>query len=218
MKRNITIQLTIRKKLRNACLAMVCFTLSVFCAGASIAAICTDPSLGIEQLGTVIGSYPPKITSDDHKKEIQEKYNCVKSTLDEILAKNAADARALFLRGKLQAMGHNMDLSGAFEGADKDLQEALTHDSEYKDALLELGRLYVNSNLALAPKAESLFKKAQEIQGKDLLEAAQSGLFFSYYYQGKMLLALNQAKLLKEQWPSEQYTKLYDMTLKVVSK
>ncbi|WP_163362351.1 hypothetical protein, partial [Klebsiella aerogenes] len=70
-------------------------------------------------------------------------------------------------------------------------------------ALLVLGRLWVNSRPDLAPKAENLFRAAQCFTGEQPLEEAQRGLFFTFYYQGRMQAALQQSEYLVKTWPDD---------------
>jgi hypothetical protein len=86
-------------------------------------------------------------------------------------------------------------------------------------AILELAKLWVNSNPALAPNAEKLFRGAQCYKGNEPLEEAQKGLFFAFYYQGKMKEALMQSEYLKQTWPQNgQYRQLNEMTRAVLSR
>jgi cytochrome c-type biogenesis protein CcmH/NrfG len=97
-----------------------------------------------------------------------------------------------------------MDREGAFKAAEKDLLAVVQREPKHVDALLELGSLYVNGDPSLAPKAETLFKQAQEAHGKKPLEPALCGLLFAYYYQGRMQDAEDQAELLVKTWPDEK--------------
>lgn len=65
--------------------------------------------------------------------------------------------------------------------------------------------LYVNFDFNYAAKAEQLFKKAIELsKGKNTLPEAFFGLFFSYYYQGKLVEAINTADKYIEQNPKDE--------------
>jgi hypothetical protein len=85
--------------------------------------------------------------------------------------------------------------------------------------VLELAELWVNSNPALAPKAEQLFRAAQCYSKNKPLERAQRGIFFALYYQGKMNEALAQSDYLIQTWPqSGQYQQLNKMVLGVLAR
>jgi tetratricopeptide (TPR) repeat protein len=107
-------------------------------------------------------------------------------------------------RGHLQAMGHNFDHPGAWEGATKDLTAALKINPNDVPALLALAQLWVNSRPDLAKDAEALFRAAQCNTGDAPLEEAQRGLFFALYYQGKIKEAARQAQFLQQTWPENQ--------------
>ncbi|MDP1335008.1 hypothetical protein Q6252_28425, partial [Klebsiella pneumoniae] len=85
---------------------------------------------------------------------------------DAQLDKAPGDLELLFLRGELQALGHNVDRKGAWDGATADLQKVLRAQPKHVPALLVLGRLWVNSRPDLAPKAENLFRAAQCFTGE----------------------------------------------------
>jgi hypothetical protein len=116
-------------------------------------------------------------------------------------------------------MGHNFDYPGAWEAAERDLKAVLNVKPAHEGALLELGLLYVGTSPELAPKAEVLFRAAQEAHGKETLEDAQRGLFFAYYYQGKMSDAVAKAEFLTKTWPNvEMYQRLLSMAKEVAAR
>jgi len=134
--------------------------------------------------------------------------------LDAEIHRSPSDMHLLFLRGHLQSMGHNLDAAGAWEGATADLTSVLKHNPHHQAALLELGKLWVNSRPDLSKNAEILFRQAQCESGNTPLEEAQRGVFIAMYYQGKMAEAYQQAQFLHQQWPEEHsYTDFADMAL-----
>lgn len=69
----------------------------------------------LRALEPVIGHYPAEI-SDSNAAEVKARYEALKTDLDQGLAQNPGDEKFLAQRGYLQAMGHNADYSGAWEG------------------------------------------------------------------------------------------------------
>jgi len=137
-----------------------------------------------------IGEFPPNIASDDERREVMAQYRALEKKLNAAIKANPADAKLFFLSGKLHAMGHHLDIPGAWKRAETDLLEVIRREPNRKDALLELGSHYVNTSPDLAARAEKLFLEAQRVHGNEPLLAAQRGLIFAYYYQGKVHEAL----------------------------
>ena len=172
----------------------------------------------INSLEPIIGNYPPTIKDEANAHAVKQQYLELKKELDIHLAQHAKDPEWLFMRGYLQGMGHNLDDPGTWQGATHDLKAVLKINPAHIPAMLALGRLWVNSDLTFAHKAETLFRSAQCYQGSKPLEEAQRGIFFALYYQGKMQDALRQSEYLKQTWPqSEPYRKLNKTTRSVLS-
>jgi tetratricopeptide (TPR) repeat protein len=199
---------------RGLCLALVALTVLT----PAVAAAQTLEAQ-VEALEPYIGGFPPKLPSKEEKVKVSGLYAATLSNLNQALEAKPGDTLLLFERGRLQAMGYNMDAPKAFEGAEADLQAVIKAQPGNVAALSELGRLYVNSYPQLAARAEQLFLRAQAAQGAVPLEDAQFGLFFAYYYQGQMGKALAQSEFLVAHWPgNSEYRRLHDMVVQVKSR
>lgn len=178
----------------------------------SLGAIADTIEEGLTQLEATLGSYPPAIESDAHKNEITQEYEQLKQQLDALLLKNPGDQTRLHQRGQLQSFGHNMDYPDAWVGAEADLKAVLTQNPSNVRAILDLANLYVNTAPNLAPNAEYLYRAAQCFLDPEPEEETQRGLFFAFYYQGKVEQAYQQSQLLNHLWPESGYGKLVEMT------
>lgn len=166
----------------------------------------------IKNLEPIIGGYPPNIKNEKESNAVNQKYICIKEELDQLLKKKPDDEHWLYMRGHLQSMGHNFNYPGAWQGATDDLLKLLKANPSNIPAIIELATLWVNSYPNLAPDAETLFRGAQCYNKKEPLEAAQKGIFFALYYQGKMREAFRQTEYLTKTWPkNEEYRKLKEM-------
>lgn len=195
---------------------LLCLALAALCAAAPAVAAAQTISAQVDALEPYIGNFPPNIHSKDEMAKVSAMYDAALSSVNGALETKHGDTVLLFERGRLQAMGHNMDRPKAFEGADADLQAVIKAEPRNAAALSELGRLYVNSYPQLAPRAEQLFNLAQAAQGPTPLEDAQIGLFFAYYYQGQMDKALTQSEFLVAHWPGKpEYQRLHDLVIEV---
>lgn len=193
--------------------------LAVTIFGIAIAQAAESLMNRIKSLEPIIGAYPANIRSREEFEAVKKRYDDLKLELDGLVSRSPKDQSLLFMRAHLQRMGHNFDYPGAWQGATDDLKAILNSNPTHVPAMLELGNLWVNSNPALAPNAEKLFRSAQCNKGIEPLEDAQRGLFFAFYYQGKMPDALRQSEYLKQTWPqNEQYKHLNEMVRTVISR
>ncbi|WP_310600112.1 hypothetical protein [Desulfobulbus sp.] len=175
-----------------------------------------DPMMArIRALEPLIGTFPPNIRPAEAK-ATKKRYEGLKSELDTRIAAHPQDLESLYMRGYLQGMGHNFDYPGAWQGATDDLQAVLRANPGHIAAMTALATLWVNSNPALAPEAEKLFRNAQCRQGREPVEEAQRGLFFAFYYQGKMREALRQSEYLLQTWPDNEQYRRYNETIRAV--
>ncbi|PPQ38433.1 hypothetical protein SAMN06265338_108140 [Rhodoblastus acidophilus] len=176
-----------------------------------------DPSFEprLQALEPAIGHYPADIRDKADAAAVKARYEALKRDLDKALAAHPGDEKLLAQRGRLQSMGHNFDYPRAWDGATRDLTAALRKAPDDVDALLALADLWVNSRPDLAGKAENLYRAAQCVVGDRPLEPAQRGLFFSFYYQGKVRDARRQADFLRRTWPDVAlYRTLLDIAAK----
>lgn len=173
----------------------------------------------LHALEPTIGHYPAEMKHKAGARAVKAQYEALKKDLDAALASRPKDEKLLYQRGYLQSMGHNFDYPGAWEGATADLTAALKIAPNDVPAILALGHLWVNSRPDLAKNAEELFRAAQCYTGEAPLEAAQNGLFFALYYQGKLKEAYDQAQFLKHNWPNDPaYGSLVETVRSVLQK
>jgi len=159
----------------------------------------------LDSLGSVIGGYPPHFDSPAQKEQVESKLKATMQTLNAIAGKYPNNAKVELRLGEGYNMAHNLDWPGAAEDAVKYLKMAIEHAPDLPYPHEVLGRLYVNSNMTLAPAAEKEFQKVLELaHGDKALEAAAyQGLFFANYYQGKMKEAVAQADLYLQIHPED---------------
>ena len=173
----------------------------------------------IDGLEPYISVYPPNISTKEEFEKIQTEYLAIKAELDQILLKNAKDIDALYLRGWLYTLGHNINHPIAWRGAKSDLEALIKEDKNNIPARIKLGKHLVNSKPEFASHAENLFREAQCLSGNEPVEKIQNGLFFAFYYQGKMQKAYKQVSYLAKTWPkNEQYKTLKETVLDVLNR
>ena len=173
----------------------------------------------LAQLEPVLGSYPPHLRDDTERRAVLAAYLALKAELDAQLVARPNTPTLLYLRGRLQRFGHNLDQPGSWIGATRDLRLLLTINPRHVPALLDLGLLWVHSWPALAPNAEQLFRTAQCQHGSEPLEQAQRGIFFALYFQSQLPAAARQVEYLHRTWPEqEEYSRMRDMVQTVLER
>ncbi|OFX12954.1 MAG: hypothetical protein A2516_04475 [Alphaproteobacteria bacterium RIFOXYD12_FULL_60_8] len=192
---------------------MLCVVVVAVMGVAPLAALAQeDIDAILRKLDEVIGFFPPDISSQEQMDEVVKTYTGVKQRLDDLVKASPNDDGVVLKRATLQNMGHNLDLPGAFDGAQEDFWIILDRNPTHEDAIIGLANMWVNASPNYAPGAEGLFKAAQCLHQNVPLEVAQRGLFFAYHYQGRFDEAYNQARFLVQQWPEvEFYRNLVDM-------
>lgn len=200
-------------------LAIAVFALLIwmtpYCSAEDLTVIDTQ----INQLADNLGGFPAQFKNAQEQASVAAKYKAIKASLDKLLEKSPHDEQLLFYRGKLQNMGHNADYNGAWQGATDDLLKLLKINPANVPALTLLANHWVNSEISFSAKAENLYVAAQCYHGDEPLEEVQRGLFFAFYYQGKMQEAAKQAKFLSDKWAATpEYKMLASMALDVLAK
>ena len=153
----------------------------------------------------IAGNYPPNIKTEDQLTKVKEEWNKTETELISRFTKSGESTDIELRLGHLYRYGHNLDIEGAWEKSDAHFRKAIDLSPDSIDAHIGLAVLYVNYDFNHAAKAEQLFKKAIELsKGQNTPSAVFFGLFFSYYYQGKLVDAINIADKYIEQNPKDE--------------
>jgi hypothetical protein len=168
-------------------------------------------------LEPVLDRYPPELSGEPQRRQVLAAYRALKIELDARIAARPTDPAWLYLRGRLQRFGHNLDQPGTWRGATQDLRAVLTINPWHVPALLDLGTLWVHSTPKLALSAEQMLRTAQCYHGSEPLEVAQRGVFFARYFRGDVSGAAQQLAYLQQRWPEQdEYRRLDDMVRQVL--
>ena len=114
-----------------------------------------------------------------------------------------------WLLGDVWHQAQRLDVPGAFDSAEGHLGRALALDSAMLPARLSLARLYVNSALELAPKAEHLLRGATVVPGSKEEVTLHEGLAFALWYQGRRRDAAAEAAFVLARDPQNQAMRLF---------
>ncbi len=155
-----------------------------FCLAGSVYAN-ADIDKDLRYLEQHLDAYPPQVENDGQLKEVRAVYKRVEKVLLALDKKAGKDAKLKCKIGNFYRMGHNLDEEGAWEKSERYLKQAIAIDGKEYEAYYLLGCLYVNSDVALAPKAEKLFQFVRENASGDLGADAVWGLCISSWMQGK---------------------------------
>ena len=157
----------------------------------------------ISSLAGQLDRYPAHRANRQELKRVESRLDRALRLGHRLAAKEPGDARIEWRLGELYRMAHNIDRSGAWENSERHLKEALNLDPQGYQAWLSLGRLYVSTNLDYAKRAEPCFISAQKLYGDRVLTEAHRGLFFVYYYQGRIKEAVREADIVLSLLPDD---------------
>ena len=119
----------------------------------------------------------------------------------------------------LSQMGHNLDITGAWQQAERHFKRALALNPKSVDAYLGLGFLYVHTHPKYASAAEHAFTMALALAKDTPLAGAHIGLTFAYYYQAKFRDAVREAEVYLALHPDDATMKdLRDLALERANK
>ena len=156
----------------------------------------------LHALSTTIGQWPPRITSAAQGAEVLDHYRALERELDDQSIRHPEDADLLVQLAWLHAMGHNIEIEDAWDLAEHDYVAALKLVPGNEEAANGLALLYLNGNVALAPKAEQVLLRLQSQSGHPLGDHARSTLVTAYLYQRKWTPAERLARELVAKDPA----------------
>jgi len=152
----------------------------------------------------IAGGYPPDIKNNDEYAKIIKEWNKIELKL---LAKSKMEGESFDTElklGHLYRYGHNLNIKDAWENSNSHFRKTIELAPSSVDAYIGLGVLYVNSDFKYATQSEYLFKKAIVLsRGQRIPKEAIFGLFFSYYYQGRLVDAIKVADNYIDENPNE---------------
>lgn len=150
-----------------------------------------DATIG--KLDELAGGYPPNA---DTPRAVARARRLARSAIGQLKRYAAAhgDWWGIEYRlGDCYRIGHNVDLSGAYEGAQSHLKKAIEMAPKEPAPLVQLGWLYVNSDPARGGDIERLLLRAIELAKPNRLIEAHRGLVYGCYYQAKWDDAIKEA-------------------------
>jgi tetratricopeptide (TPR) repeat protein len=173
----------------------------------------------IDDLATYLGGYPPQLKDNAERQSVTAKWRRAIKKFGTLLQQYPDEAEIMWRMGVLYHMGHNLDIKGAWQQAERHLKRALTVNPQSVDAHMRLGFLYVNTHPRYAAAAESAFKEALALAKDTSLADAHLGLTFAYYYQAQFQDAVREAEAYLALYPDNAAMKnLRDIALERAKK
>lgn len=160
----------------------------------------------------IAGNYPPNIHTQAELAKVIDEWN---QTEKELILKSSSENESVDIElrfGHLYRYGHNLNIKETWDKSEKHFRKAINLSPSSIDAYIGLAILYVNTSPDYAEKSEQLFKKAIELSKGNVPLPALSGLFFSYYYQGKIVEAIEVADRYIQLNPNDETMKFLKKT------
>jgi tetratricopeptide (TPR) repeat protein len=135
-------------------------------------------------------TFPPRATGDTALERLRGRWRQVEKSLERLRRQYPDDPRVLRRLGECFRLGHNLGVSGAAERAEAYLLRAEVLGPDDAETFIALGALYADSSMENGPLAETRFRRALKLAGKERLPQVWWGLAVSLYYQGRRAEAL----------------------------
>lgn len=159
-----------------------------------------EMKIRLDSLALFADSYPPNVEDSMTLVKVTAFFNSLSVDMESLSAEYPDSAEVKYSLGKLYRMGHNLDIKDSWKKAEKNLKKSISLNPDFPGSYFMLGLLYVNSDITLASKAESLFRKALKLSAENPDPYIFQGLTFAYYYQREYrdaLLAIEEFLKLK---------------------
>jgi len=122
-------------------------------------------------------------------------WEAINWTLAQVINRVPESAEREWLIGEVFESAHHVDLhKNAYEAAERYLNSSVELDSTFAPARIALARLWINSDLTEAPRAEALLRGTPTVKGSPDALAVHEGLAFALYYQGRVAAAAEEAQ------------------------
>jgi len=173
----------------------------------------------IDGLAPYLGGYPPQLQDDAERQRVTAQWRRAVTQCGTLLQQYPDDAALTWRAGVLSQMGHNLDIQGAWQQAERHFKRTLALNPKSVDAHLSLGFLYVHTHPKYALPAERAFTRALALAKDTPLPDAHFGLTFAYYYQAKFRDAVREAEVYLALHPDAAAMKdLRDLALERANK
>lgn len=172
------------------------------------------PLLSLEKLleennkiNDYIGMYPPRLYSENQRNIIYKRWiDLVSDAEYYFLSQNE---QAIYLLADLYRQGHNMDVIGSFDRANKILQICLSKDPKSLSCHSTSVYLYLSSGPDVLYKAEESLIFLRRHFAPKLNSAVESAYVTLYLHKRDAKNAKIQIKKFIDIFPNHQYSKLY---------
>ncbi len=151
-----------------------------------------DLQLKIGELNRSIGRYPPLVSSESDRMRVYEDWaNAIRG--GRALQEKTPESEDLFAAlADLYRQGHNLDVAGAGEEADRQLQKCLKLFPNSLSCHRVAGYFYLAIHPSFAPKGEFSLRRLKVLLAPKVDSEVERGLAFAQVYQGKKAEAIKQ--------------------------
>ena len=166
-----------------------------------------DLGKAIGSLNRYLGSYPPRFRDVEEREEIYKKWLDIQS---DVVAhnRNAGDTeKSLLFMAEIHRQGHNMDVRGAAEKADKALSLCIEKFPNSKPCHLSATYFYLSIGPNYLNKAKSSLEKLRELYAPENNPEVEAGYVFFYMYSRDKESALKQIDSYLSEFPNSSRAK-----------
>lgn len=143
-------------------------------------------------------NYPPKFDNEEDKQRATNDARMLSGLLDKIINKDDAPLELLKRSSSLNSIGHNLDINGAAQKADRDFQKLLSLKPENSEINFAYGVFLGGSNQG--EKALPYLKKSAKLGNSN----AYYALGMAYLVRQESDLALKNFEIYKKLTPTDK--------------
>jgi len=143
----------------------------------------TEVAVGLE---SVLGGYPPRLKGPEDRANTYAKWSEAVQALDSFTETEKQSENVLVVQARLFRQGHNMDVSGCGERAQKVIKLALEKHPQSVPVNFQASYFYLQIDPKYAPEAEKALLRLRQLLGTKQNLEVERHLLFAYIHQEKV--------------------------------
>ena len=149
------------------------------------------------KLNRALGGYPASFFMANHKKQVYQKWTEILIATAKFQPSNKQEASdRVYLLGELFRNGHNMNIAGSTEEADKAISTCLHYEPESIRCQFSAALFYMTVNEQFFPEVEQQLATLKQYYGEDRNADVEIAYAYYYVYSDQYDLAVEQIDLV----------------------